>query len=185
MEYEEVVRIVLNYLQSEDKSIINSEKFTDLLGIERKVECRKYIRKMIGKGLLSVGPDFYMRNDDVYKLKFGNEIYILRSENEAAIALNEWISCVENDNDLQLDGFAEASNPIGEHVRIENEGLSLWIKHSWEHKVWFNYVNGKIIVKNPDQETIRKMFEIAKKKKAVVKNQGGDLYGEDGFRKIG
>lgn len=182
MEYDTAVRAIIEYFKKEDKIITTRKKIADLLGIEQKVAYKKYIRKMIGEGLLSVGPDFYMRNDDVYKLKSGKEMYIKRSANEMPISLDEWINYAENDNDIRIDGFAEATNPIGEHVRIENEGLSLWTEHSWGHKVWLDYRNGQIVVKNPDQETTMKMFEIAEKLKASVNSQGGEVYGEDGLR---
>jgi hypothetical protein len=63
----------------------------------------------------------------------GYDIHITRRSDWSdkagpAITLEEWKKLVASDSEMRLDGFAEASTSDGKKIRIEREGLSVWIK---------------------------------------------------------
>jgi len=118
----------------------------------------------------------------------GYEVYITRASdwvesNEQPIALEEWLSYIENTPDMKHDGYAEATSPNGDIIRYENEGLSVWTGYSKNGldggKAWFDYRDGNIIVKNPDSEILVKMYEIAQELEAMVQGDDGEVYDEN------
>jgi hypothetical protein len=112
----------------------------------------------------------------------GYDIHIRRPNQadgkKSPITLEEWHRVVNEDPDMQLEGFAEAHSPSGEVIRYENKGLALWTAHSGHHKVWFDYRNGRIVVKSPDAEVLAKMRAIAVKLGARVQGDEGEFYDE-------
>lgn len=116
----------------------------------------------------------------------GYELYITRQndwfekDQLFEISLEEWINYVKNDPEMRLDGFAQIEVQNGEILRIDNEGISVWIKYSGEgigqNHAWFSYYHGNIIVKNPNQEIINKMCDIASTLNAKVQGDNGELY---------
>ena len=100
------------------------------------------------------------------------------------ITLDEWRNYVENDPEMRMDGYAEAVTSQGETVRLESEGLAVWVAYSKHgeggNMAWFLWSGGQVIVKNPDQEIIRKMVEIASMFKGQVRGDEDELYGSDG-----
>jgi len=119
----------------------------------------------------------------------GYEVYITRASdwvesNEQPIALEEWLSYIENTPDMKHDGYAEATSPNGDIIRYENVGLSVWTGYSKNGldggKAWFDYRDGNIIVKNPDSEILVKMYEIAQELEAMVQGDDGEVYDENG-----
>jgi len=99
------------------------------------------------------------------------------------ITLDEWREFVNSSPDMRLDGFAEAKTPGGT-LRVESEGLSVWTGYSGHEKdgnmAWFDYFKGNIKVKNPDDEIIKKMYQIAQALNAKVQGEECEVYGEDG-----
>jgi hypothetical protein len=116
----------------------------------------------------------------------GYDLHITRKNNwfddddSRNILLQEWIQLVSNDSEMRLDNFAEATLPDSETLRLESEGLSVWTKYSGDgvngNHAWFRYHKGTIVVKNPDEEIIQKMIEIAAKLHAKVQGDEGELY---------
>lgn len=96
------------------------------------------------------------------------------------VSLKEWNELLSNDPDMRLDNFAEATTTNGETIIIESDGLSVWTKYSGnglhENYAWFSYSQGNIIVKNPDNEILNKMIDLAVKLNAKVQGDDGAIY---------
>ena len=115
----------------------------------------------------------------------GYDIHITRQNNwfednqNQKISLNEWKYLLAGDTEMRLDNFAEAATSAGT-LRIEREGLAVWTKYSGDglngNHAWFYYNNGNIIVKNPDNEIISKMLDLAKRLNAKVQGDEGEIY---------
>jgi hypothetical protein len=119
----------------------------------------------------------------------GYDIHITRKDQwfddeGPEIALAEWTAYVTGDPEMRLDGYAQAKNGSGDTLRVENEGLSLWLGYSGHqdngNMAWFDFRRGSIIVKNPDAEILKKMWSIAQALSAKVQGDEGELYGVDG-----
>jgi len=99
----------------------------------------------------------------------GYEVHITRKaewfgEEGPEITIEEWKNYVASDPEMRLDGFAEATTPDGNTLRIESPGLSVWVaysKHEESGKAWFDHYKDRITVKNPDEEILIKMHAIA------------------------
>jgi hypothetical protein len=116
----------------------------------------------------------------------GYEVYITRRENwfdeevHRDISLDEWKCLVADDPEMRMDNFAEATTTGGEFIRVESEGLSVWTKYSQDgingNHAWFDYYRGTIVVKNPDDEILNKMIDIATLLNAKVQGDEGEIY---------
>jgi len=93
----------------------------------------------------------------------------IESASENPISREEWLACVRDDP----------------KIRVRIEGDEVW----WgglpdvnpEGIVWFTYVrDGYIEVKNPDEDILHKMHEIACKLNPRVRGEEGEEYGEFG-----
>ncbi len=104
------------------------------------------------------------------------------------ISLEEWIKYVDGDPDMQFDNLTEVQFANDNIERIESTRLSVWTKYSGDGKngnrAWFNYCNGLIIVKNPDNEIINKMIGIAAYMNANVQGEEGEFYICSAYGKI-
>ncbi len=93
----------------------------------------------------------------------GYDLHITRAESweksaEQPIALQELISLAQQDPHL--------------HVWVS------WSGHTeGKREAWFYYHDGLIGIKNPDEQTIAKTIEIAKKLNAHVQGDSGESYG--------
>ena len=124
----------------------------------------------------------------------GYDVHITRRENwfdaddTRNISIDEWRDLIADDPEMRLDNFAEATTPVGDALRVESDGLSVWTKYSGdglnENHAWFNYYKGTIVVKNPDQEILQKMFDIASKLNAKVQGDEGEIYERSNNNKI-
>lgn len=116
----------------------------------------------------------------------GYDLHITRQENwfdensSRQISFDEWTQFLANDKDMRLDNFAEATTTNGDTIRVEREGLSVWTKYSGNglngNYAWFDYREGRIVCKNPDEEIIGKMLDIAKLLNAKVQGDEGEIY---------
>lgn len=116
----------------------------------------------------------------------GYELHITRQENwfdddsSQQISFDEWIQVLSNDKDMRLDNFAEFTTTDGDTIRVESEGLSVWTKYSGNglngNYAWFDYRKGRIVCKNPDDEIISKMLDIAKLLNAKVQGDEEEIY---------
>ena len=116
----------------------------------------------------------------------GYDLYITRQEDwsdddeSKKITLEEWVQFVNADPEMRLDHFAEAKLQNGDTIRIEKEGLSVWLKYSGDNvngnHAWFYYTDGNISVKNPDPEIMYKMLSMAGGLRAKLQGDDGELY---------
>ena len=88
-------------------------------------------------------------------------------------------AAVAADPEMRMDGYAEA-DVDGHLLRYDNEGLAVWTAYSGHGKdgnmAWFDYRDGRIVVKNPDDEIIAKMKRIATNLRAKVLGDEGESY---------
>ncbi len=119
----------------------------------------------------------------------GYDIHITRAKSwldasTQPILLEEWLEYLRSDPEMRLDGRAEARTSEGETVGYENAGLAVWVAYSQDGKdgnhAWFDFRDGRVVVKNPDSEIRRKMSRIAAHFSARVEGDDGEEYGPDG-----
>jgi hypothetical protein len=119
------------------------------------------------------------------EVEMGYDLHVTRADDwteseSSPISLNEWLAYVEEDPEMRLDNVAVA-RPEGEPPLVyENEGLAVWTAYSGHdpngNMAWFDYYNGEIVVKNPDDEIISKMKRIAERFGATVMGDEGETY---------
>ena len=112
-----------------------------------------------------------------------NEKWFLKEPNNE-ITLADWKTYVQSNEELNLENFIEIASPNGEVIRFEADGISVWNNHPNSEKVLIVWRNGKISVKNPDDETIRKLIKIAEDLNAKVQGDEGETYKIDTNGKI-
>lgn len=119
----------------------------------------------------------------------GYDIHITRKEDWAdesglEIGLDEWLRYVASDATMRLDGFAEAGTPDGTVLRIESPGRAVWVNYSGHgvggNMAWFDHYKDRVIVKNPDDEILVKMHEVAQALAAKVQGDVGEEYDAGG-----
>jgi hypothetical protein len=118
----------------------------------------------------------------------GYEVHITKKdmhfdEDGEDITLESWKEYVEHDEEMRLDGFAEARTPSG-ILRVEDDSLAVWTGWS-KHEVdggmaWIHHSNGCITTKNPDDEMLKKFYHIAQYFEAKVQGDEGEIYDEKG-----
>ena len=98
------------------------------------------------------------------------------------IPLSDWLDYISRDPEMRLDGEASATTTSGDSVCYVNEGLAVWTKYSRAGEgggqAWFDYRQGCIVVKNPDDEILRKMCVVAEVLAARVQGDDGEFYDE-------
>jgi len=116
----------------------------------------------------------------------GYDVHITRrkqwfDEEGPSISFDEWAECVSSDSEMRMEGFAQFTNPkTDETIRFDSPGLAVWTGHSRMAIYWFHWCGGDVAVKNPDQETLRKMWIIARRLSAYVQGDDGETYDESG-----
>ncbi len=122
----------------------------------------------------------------------GYDVHITRADNwfdsaSQPITLSEWLDYVAGDPEMRLDNAAEAQGPDGQTLRYENQGLAVWTAYSGHgvggNMAWFDYRDGRVVVKNPDEEILRKMCRVAAQLGARVQGDEGAFYDEAGLSK--
>jgi len=116
----------------------------------------------------------------------GYELHIVRNEEwwdeeiGGGIPLADWSALVDADDTMRMDGFAEVVLPDGSTLRTENEGLAVWTEYAGNevggNQAWFDFRDNAIVVKNPDQEVLTKMLEIATSLNAKIVGDDGEEY---------
>ncbi|PHM47621.1 hypothetical protein [Xenorhabdus sp. KK7.4] len=100
------------------------------------------------------------------------------SDESANISMQEWIDYINQDDEMRLDGYAEALFSNGETLICVDESMAVWTQHPDQSITsWFWLDDGMITAKNPDSHMIKKMHSIAKTLNAKV--QGEDCYDID------
>lgn len=117
------------------------------------------------------------------KVCMGYDVHITRKkewsdEDGPPITESEWRAYVASDSEMVITGFAEVTNPQGETIRIEGPLLTEWRGHSSGGTVWFSDFRGSFAVKNPDEECLAKMRQIARALQARVQGDEGEFYDE-------
>ena len=119
----------------------------------------------------------------------GYDVHIVRNnewwdeDDGGGISFEEWETYLDSDPTMRMDGFAEADTAEESVLRYENKGLAVWLAYSGHDKdgnrAWFDYRNGSVIVKNPDDEVLDKMCSIALHLEAKVLGEEGEEYCEN------
>ena len=120
----------------------------------------------------------------------GYEVHITRrqhwagSDSGSAITLQEWKDYIASDPEMRLDGFAEATTPAGETIRLELDGMAVWTAYSEDgvggNHAWIYHSGDCIEAKNPDEEILQKLHRIATMLGAKVQGDEGECYDSDG-----
>jgi hypothetical protein len=119
----------------------------------------------------------------------GYEVHITRKNNwfgddGLSISCDEWLQYVLNDPEMRADGYAEAPLPDHSTLRIDHPSIAVWTTYSGHgvsgNMVWFMHFEDRITVKNPDEEILVKMYQIASALNAKVQGDDGEEYGADG-----
>src|SRR5688572_9391563 len=91
------------------------------------------------------------------------------------ITFAEWLAYVKSDSELRLDNAAEVTTEEG-RFRFESPGLVVWTAWSQNgndnNTGWMAHHKGRIVVKYPDAEFLRKMH-------AIVTHFGANVQGDD------
>ena len=118
----------------------------------------------------------------------GYDVHITRKTDWAdqggpEILLAEWLDALKLDPEMRLHAFAESSVD-GAILRVEDPGLAVWTRYSGDaadsKHAWFHWRRGEIVVKNPDEEILRKMHSVGKALGAAVQGDDGELYDAQG-----
>ncbi len=113
----------------------------------------------------------------------GYDVHITRKsvwsdDDGPRITESEWQAYVASDPDMAITGVAEITNPEGETIRLIQPLLTEWRGHSGRSPVWISYFEGSLAIKNPDDECLAKMRQIASKLRARVQGDEGEFYDE-------
>ena len=113
----------------------------------------------------------------------GYNLHITRQEHWAEdentnlrIPLNEWLEYVKCDKELTLDPTAYSYAIKDSDEVFYPPGFADWTGNKNIEGAWFDYKNGRIESKNPEQETINKMKQIAKALNAKLMGDDGETY---------
>ena len=122
-----------------------------------------------------------------YELHITRQKDLFDEDDARRISIDEWKEYVDADPDMRLDNYSEIIT-ADKVLRLESDGLSVWTKYSGDGieggHAWFGYYEGSIAVKNPDDEIIGKMLEIAESLRASVFGDDGEIYGRSKEGKI-
>ena len=102
------------------------------------------------------------------------KIRLVRSQN-APISTEEWKNCINSDLQMESKDGAEIISSAGEVISAEIPNSARWTGHSHLKNVWFRWARGEIHVKNPDDETLRKMQKIALVLGAELRSEDNEL----------
>lgn len=119
-----------------------------------------------------------------YNLKLpipmGYDLHITRkehwSEEGADISLDEWLSYIKADPELELSDAYSIKVPGSETESQPAPGFCEWTAHPADERPWLDYWEGNISTKNPDDATIRKMLSVAVSLDASVQGDDGERY---------
>lgn len=120
----------------------------------------------------------------------GYDVHITRKDNwfdeqGDALSLAEWLAYIEGDPEMRLDGYAEAKLKDGSVLRSNNPSMAVWVEHpqhgTRDGMAWMWLSSGNVQAKNPDEDTLRKMWRIAQSLGARVQGDEGELYESSGL----
>ena len=123
----------------------------------------------------------------------GYDVHISRTEDwteseSEPISLDEWLAYVRSDPEMRLDGKAVVGLGDGSEMRYESSGLAVWTAYpqprAADDLVWFDHRDGRVVVKNPDDEILGKMLGIAAALDAFVVGDDGEIYDERSIARL-
>ena len=115
----------------------------------------------------------------------GYDVHITRAKHwidskNRPISLREWLVYVEQDTELELEGVAIGRVTGESALAYQSEGLAVWTAYSGHdpvgNKAWMDWCDGRIVVKNPDEEILAKMKQIAAHFRSSVVGDEGEHY---------
>lgn len=115
----------------------------------------------------------------------GYDVHIARADNwfdsnEKPIPLPEWLRYVASDPEMRLDNIAIARIDGKPVLAVQSDGLAVWVawsRHERDNNMaWFDWREGRIIMKNPDDEILAKMRLIATALSAFVVGDEHERY---------
>jgi hypothetical protein len=120
----------------------------------------------------------------------GYEVHITRrqhwlDEGSPSIELGEWLKLVQSDPEMQYEGPTKEAALVTANSTIspEEPGLAVWrtySKHGPDAVALFSHYDGNVTASNPDEEILRKVWQLAHRLKAKVQGADGEVYGADG-----
>ncbi len=101
----------------------------------------------------------------------GYDVHITKAEywfenHGQEISSKEWLKVVRSDEELV---------PMPEN----GDYFAVWRGTVKYLETWFDWTDGNIVTKNPDQPTLKKMLEIADQFDAQVQGDEGEIFDED------
>ncbi|MCC5951689.1 MAG: hypothetical protein JJU45_06290 [Acidimicrobiia bacterium] len=110
----------------------------------------------------------------------GYDVHITRGDwwedDREHIGGHEWTRVVQRDPDLTITGEVSASTPAGETLTYRSELLAMWTAHPSSEPIPFDFRDGRVVVKNPDESILAKMIEVAANLNAAVQGDEGETY---------
>lgn len=103
-------------------------------------------------------------------------------EEESSITLDEWLEYVKSDSELKLNSLLDPDKKV---IQDDSPGFVIWIGYTGKtyDAAWFDYFEGDISTKYPDDITIAKMIQIATRLNAKVQGDEGEFYDEEYLQK--
>ena len=117
------------------------------------------------------------------------KVHITRKSNWFAddglcISCDKWLQYVLNDPEMRADGYAKVLLPDNSTLRIDHPGIAVWTTYSGHrdggNMAWFTHFEDRVTVKNPEEEILAKMHQIASALSAKVQGDDGEEYGANG-----
>lgn len=115
-------------------------------------------------------------------IAMGYDLHITKSSDwtnsaKDPIREDQWKALVDSDDELKMDTSVSAQNPsTGEVIELRNPLMASWIDSKTGDKHYFYFRSGEITVKNPTENAIKKMKEVALKIGAKVQGDEGEFY---------
>ena len=109
-------------------------------------------------------------------------LHIRRPVELDPVTMEEWLDAVATDPGLELPSGdrIEVICPDGDVLTYQRDGLAIWSSHPRHDltgfRCLFEYHEGRISVADPDDETVEKMREVAKRLGAEVRGDEGETY---------
>ena len=122
----------------------------------------------------------------------GYDLHITRKEhwadeeqNSGDISLEEWLAYIYNpDSELELsDGYRIKIPGIETNSQVA-PGFCEWAAHPLNKRPWFNYSDGNISTKYPDEATVGKMILMAEVLNAKVQGDDGEVYELSNYKQL-
>lgn len=112
----------------------------------------------------------------------GYDLHITKTTERSQSSQNpiselEWRSAVAADGLLQMGTVATAVNPqTHEIIQVSKPLMASWTDPETDEKHYFRYHRGEISVKNPSDNAIKKMKELASRFGAQVLGDEREIY---------